>query len=256
MTTTDKVTLYIATHNTTGLKYFGKTTKYFTEIDLQENYHGSGTYWTNHLKKHGDDVTMEIYGVYSKTTVEQVALRFSRENNIVELLNDNGKKVWANMKEENGLDGTPKGYKFSEIAKKNMGNKKGVIFTEEHKKKISEAGKGRVMSEFNKIQLIKATKGVKRTKEHCENLSKALKGITVPEERKKRISETLTGRIFTEEHKKKISESNKGKKHTEESKKHLSEIAKNRPLLQCPYCDNKSTAGNAKRWHFENCKFK
>ncbi len=96
----NKVTLYIATHNTTGLKYFGKTTRYFTEIDLQENYHGSGTYWTNHLKKHGNDVTMEIYGVYSKTDVEQIALKFSKDNNIVDDYN-----LWANMKEENGLDG-------------------------------------------------------------------------------------------------------------------------------------------------------
>ena len=36
----NKVTLYIATHNTTGLKYFGKTIKYFDTYSLQENYHG------------------------------------------------------------------------------------------------------------------------------------------------------------------------------------------------------------------------
>ena len=60
MSTENKVTLYIVTHNTTGLKYFGKTTRYFTQEDLQENYHGSGSYWKNHLKKHKDDVTIVI----------------------------------------------------------------------------------------------------------------------------------------------------------------------------------------------------
>lgn len=31
------VCLYIATHNITGKKYFGKTTKWFTLEDLQKN---------------------------------------------------------------------------------------------------------------------------------------------------------------------------------------------------------------------------
>jgi len=57
----NKVTLYIAAHRT-GLKYFGKTERYFTQEDLQKYYHGSGIGW----KKHGDDVTMEIYGIYIK----------------------------------------------------------------------------------------------------------------------------------------------------------------------------------------------
>ena len=95
----NKVTLYIATHNKTRLKYFGKTTRYFTEEDLQKNYHGSGTYWKKHLKKHGNDVTMEIYGIYNLDKVEEKALTFSEENNIVESLN------WANLKPENGLEG-------------------------------------------------------------------------------------------------------------------------------------------------------
>jgi len=96
----NKVTLYIATHNKTGKKYFGKTTRYFTEEDLQSKYHGSGTYWKRHLKKHGDDVTMEIYGIYNIDEVKKVALQFSKENNIVEDYN-----IWANMRLEDGLDG-------------------------------------------------------------------------------------------------------------------------------------------------------
>jgi len=94
-----KVTLYIATHNKTGLKYFGKTTKYFTEEELQKYYHGSGKYWKNHLKKYGNDVIMKIYKICDINEVEKEALKFSKENDIV------NSKEWANLKYENGLDG-------------------------------------------------------------------------------------------------------------------------------------------------------
>lgn len=119
-TINDKVTLYIATHNKTGLKYFGKTIKYFTKEELQKNYHGSGKHWTNHLKKHGDNVTMEIYGIFSLNEndidyVAPIALKFSEENNIVK------SKEWANAIPENGLGGGVKGIKFSEEHKKNIG---------------------------------------------------------------------------------------------------------------------------------------
>lgn len=92
-----KVTLYIATQNKTGLKYFGKTLKYSTEDTLQKYYHGSGLYWRRHLNIHGDDVTMEIYGIYDINKVKEVALNFSEENNIVE------SKEWANLISESGV---------------------------------------------------------------------------------------------------------------------------------------------------------
>lgn len=98
------VCLYIATHNITGKKYFGKTTKWFTLEDLQKNYYGSGKYWKKHIEKYGKDVTMKIYGIFSlnpkdKNYVEPIALAFSKNNNII---ND---KKWANLIFENGLDG-------------------------------------------------------------------------------------------------------------------------------------------------------
>ena len=108
-----KITLYIATHNKTGLKYFGKTTRYFTTQELQSKYHGSGTYWKRHLKKHGDDVTIEIYGIYNIDEVNEVALRYSEENNIVK------SKEYANLIIENGLDG---GKQTDEITKRIIAN--------------------------------------------------------------------------------------------------------------------------------------
>lgn len=93
-------TLYIKTHNVTGLKYFGKTTSNPYE------YRGSGIYWTAHLKRHGNDVTTEILGYYTdKDECVQAANLFSTENNIVKAVNENNKKIWANQIIENGTDG-------------------------------------------------------------------------------------------------------------------------------------------------------
>lgn len=115
----NKVTLYIATHNITGKKYFGKTQKWFTTKDLQKNYHGSGVYWSNHKKKHGNDITMEIYQICSLNEsdddyVEPIALKFSEENNIIE------SEEWANLQFENVLDDAPMGLVYSEETKEKI----------------------------------------------------------------------------------------------------------------------------------------
>jgi hypothetical protein len=137
------ITLYIATHNKTGLKYFGKTDRFHTEEDLQESYHGSGKYWKNHLEKHGDDVTMEIwYQDENPEAISRLALMFSETYNIVE------SKEWANLIPESGLEG---GYTYGMLGKTAWNKGKTGIYsektlekmrkpkTEEHKKKISES---------------------------------------------------------------------------------------------------------------------
>lgn len=87
--------LYIKTHNDTGLKYFGKT------IGKNPNaYKGSGTRWLNHINYHGYNVTTEILGYYiTEEECKQVALEFSKKNNIVESTD------WANLELEDGLNG-------------------------------------------------------------------------------------------------------------------------------------------------------
>jgi hypothetical protein len=88
--------LYIKQHSISGLKYFGKTTK-----EDPVNYLGSGKYWKRHIKKHGTEFVQTIWYQSFNDTQELIkyALNFSKENNIVE------SKEWANLKNENGLDG-------------------------------------------------------------------------------------------------------------------------------------------------------
>jgi len=203
----NKVTLYIATHNRTRKKYFGKTTCYFTQEDLQKYYHGSGIYWKKHLKKHGDDVTMEIYGIYNINEAKEKALNFSRENNIVE------SKLWTNLIEENGLDGKPlnstvseetklkmskaaKGVKKGKMSEKHKNNirKSKLNISEETKLKMSKAQKGRTMSDKTKQKMSESAKKVVRTKEWAKNSAIARKGKKRTPEQIQNIKEGLKGK--------------------------------------------------------------
>jgi len=161
----NKVTLYIATHNITGLKYFGKTNRYFTQEDLQKYYHGSGIKWKQHLIENLDDVTMEIYGIYNLDEVENKALTFSLINEIVE------SELWANLILEDGLDaGGTTGYKHTEETKRKMSIwSKNRKHTDETKKKISDTIKilnlskntGFTHSEESKKKMSESHKGLK-----------------------------------------------------------------------------------------------
>ena len=151
--------LYIKQHSITGKLYFGRT---------QRNpikYLGSGTYWKDHIKKHGKDYVVTLWHelFIDREYITQFATTFSREMNIVD------SSSWANLREENGLDGQP------------LGN----ILTEETKHKISKAktGKPRSLSSVEKQSAsISGTKnpmyGKKHTTESIQKMSKSRKGRT------------------------------------------------------------------------------
>jgi hypothetical protein len=86
--------LYLKTHNKTGLKYLGKTTK---DPFL---YKGSGSVWKHHIAKHGYDVSTEIlFESTSKEEFKEVAIKFSKLHNIVE------SSEFANLTTEEGQGG-------------------------------------------------------------------------------------------------------------------------------------------------------
>jgi hypothetical protein len=101
--------LYKKTHNLTGLKYLGKTIS-----KDPYKYTGSGVYWTNHLKKHGYDVTTEILKeCQTETELASWGQHYSKLWNIVE------SSDWANLKEEAGPKGT-----WSNKSKQKLSNTK------------------------------------------------------------------------------------------------------------------------------------
>lgn len=95
---------------------------------------------------------------------------------------------------------------------------RGRKLSEEHKGKLSKAGKGRKLSEEHKRKIGLAHKGCKHTEESKEKVSKAKKGKKLSEEHKKSISEGQKGHIVTLETRKKIGEAHKGRKYPEEIK--------------------------------------
>jgi hypothetical protein len=125
--------LYIKQHSVTKKKYFGKTTS-----KDPHKYNGSGPYWVEHIKKHGKEhvSTLWVSDLYYDTSIVDVALQFSFENNIVK------SKEWANRKLENGLDG---GNHTEETKAKISASTKGVPkgpHSEEWKSKQSARRKG------------------------------------------------------------------------------------------------------------------
>ena len=86
--------LYVKTHNKTGLKYFGKTSR------NPISYRGSGTYWNRHLKIYGNDVDTEVLGYFTdQEECTKFSLNFSKTYSIVECKN------WANLMVEDGSSG-------------------------------------------------------------------------------------------------------------------------------------------------------
>jgi hypothetical protein len=89
--------LYKKTHNITGLKYLGKTTR------DPYKYKGSGYDWIPHIRKHGYDVTTEIIKeCESNDELSYWGRYYSKLWNIVDAMDDFGNKVWANRIPETG----------------------------------------------------------------------------------------------------------------------------------------------------------
>jgi len=174
-------TLYINTHNITGLKYFGKTVKTGKQF---ESYKGSGDYWLRHLKKHGTDISKEIFAQFEDNDPDLVetALKFSEDNDIV------NSKEWANLIPENGLDGTPPG---------TYGSRNGLKNSDLHRKRISEALKGVKRSPLSENQRKK--------------ISSSLIGNVLTAEHKGKISLSHSGKVLSTDHKNKLSISHLGR---------------------------------------------
>jgi len=77
-----RVTLYIGYCPGSGKRYFGKSSRYHTDEELQKNYWGSGHKWIKHYHEWGDPI-MSVYWTGPESEVEKVALDFSYKNKIV-----------------------------------------------------------------------------------------------------------------------------------------------------------------------------
>lgn len=169
--------LYVKQHTRTGLCYFGKTCQKYVET-----YLGSGTYWNQHLKKHGKEHVITLwYQLYTdKTKLVHDALMYSALWNIVK------SDDWANLKPENGLDGNPKGIKFTaEHIEKHRVAIMGRPQTLESNAKRSATLRGRKHDHERIAKVAAANRGKKQSTEHTAKSAKAnskpctIDGITI-----------------------------------------------------------------------------
>lgn len=211
--------LYIKRHRITGLKYFGKT------IRDPKKYIGSGKYWRNHIRSHGRNVETVWCNLFlDKNSLVEFAEFFSEFFNIVNEVDFNKRKTWANEVPENGLSGGQNAGIPSPLKGKSTG--KPSMLKGKSRPEHSKIMIGRKFSSEHKINISNSLKKYIRTPEHCKALSNAKKGIPNP-----KLSIALKGNPNLN--------SNKGKK---------------LKTYKCLHCDVKTSGGNLKRWHNENCK--
>ena len=217
-TAIDPTYLYIKQHSVTKKKYYGKTTR------DPYTYNGSGKHWSRHIKKHGKEhiVTLWVSELYHDTSIVEVALQFSSDNDIV------NSKEWANMKPENGLNGGTSGTKHTEEAKANM-----------RKPRSEEAKVNMRKSEETKDKM---------RKPRSEEAKANMKGRVAPNK----------GKSTSEEIKAKQSASKTGKKRGQYKKsgkpsKPYKNKGKPQPQVICPHCGKTGGESNMKRYHFDKC---
>jgi hypothetical protein len=117
------------------------------------------------------------------------------------------------------------------------------VFTEDHRRKISEGLKGREVSDETRKRMSLnnvGMKGKKHSEETIKKMSLVKKGKKFTKEHRRKLSEAFKGRIsprkgvkLSEETKRKMSESRKGKKHSREHREkiRLSLTGSNNPLF-------------------------
>lgn len=180
--------LLVVKHNTTGLKYFCKTTL----LDRVHRYKGSGTSWTSHLREHGFDVNVGILGFYvEEQRCLDAAKNFSEDNNIV---NSN---EWANAVIETGKNGC------------SMVGERNPFYGKKHTPEVIEKMRVQRLG-------ISVNKGAYRSPEQRAKISASLKGRKNPV-----VAAKLTGRKQTEEHKANVAKGRQGFTHSMETKEKL-----------------------------------
>lgn len=169
--------LYVKTHNKTGLKYLGKTSK------NPHTYLGSGIDWKAHLKEHGFDHFTEII----KECQDNQELNYWGRH-YSDLWNVAKSNEWANRIPETGGGANHTEDRKELFRQQQLGRKKSPR-TNEHRNNLSKSLKGIPKP---------------RSKEHQEAWSKSSKEKWKNDIERKAIS-AATGRA------------NKGRKHTLEA---------------------------------------
>lgn len=203
--------LYIKLHTKTDLLYFGKSVR-----KNLYTYKGSGKYWKEHLKIHGDEYVINLWvsdWFYDPYELQKIALDFSRGKDIVNAVDENGNKIWANLKEEDGLNNySTSNLKSSKTTKKH---------TVEYKNKSKTCEYCGIVIKGNMSNFY-----IHHGRNCKSNPNRSIESILKDLKRVSNLQKVLSSNEYREKNKK-----------------------------TCPYC-NKTIKDPARytKWHGENCK--
>lgn len=201
-------------------------------------YSGSGKYWTDHYRKHGQKYIETIWYClfYDRESVSEFALMCSEQWDIVNACDIKGNKIWANFKYENGIEGGS-----------SLGDGNGVFgkrwkWNEEKRLANCEQRKNepkRILGPLKEEHLNKL-RGPRKPYGSPKNPRENLGEIKCPH------CNTIGGVAIMKRwhfdnciHNPNYEESNESRKITE-----------------CPHCNKIGVLNSMKRWHFDNCKMK
>jgi len=107
----------------------------------------------------------------------------------------------------------------------------GLVFTEDHRRKIGDAHKGRIRSPETLKRMAESRKNCPI--DHLIKLSKSRIGVPLSESHRMKIAAAGTGRKHSAETKAKMSIASKGRVISEETRRRISETLKKRAALKC-----------------------
>ena len=251
--------LYKTTNISNGKTYIG----IHQATDLDDGYLGSGLAMKRAIKKYGkENFKREILEQCSsydeliereKTFVNESWISAEDNYNLKTGGNSHGllseeskKKISETLirKYSSGELISPMKGKSRDLSTiHNIGSKLEDLFSEE---KVLEIKNKMKLAKIDFVPWNKGKQGMQ------EAWNKGLKMGPMSEEGKKKRSETLKFLFQNKEHHLKGKSSwNKGIAGPPSPFKGTKQ-----PQIECPHCNKMVSAGNAKRWHFENCKLK
>lgn len=165
------------------------------------------------------------------TCLVRAIQKYGKENFTVEQIDTASDRDELNAKEIYWIQHydciAPNGYNLK------SGGNENLIYSEETRRRISQANIGKKPSVETRRKISEANKGKKLSEETKRRMSESRTGRVVSTETRAKISQSLMGHSFTDETRRKMSEAQKKRVITDETRKKMSESSNRKRKVLC-----------------------